>query len=340
MSPVAEGKLRLGGMALRNGLLVHGPTHWAAAVRDDDGEIRTASGRKPRVRAVDGVPGVRGVVRLGEAFAVIPLVKRALPAGQAAVRAPERARRRRRRLARRRAAAPARARPGRRGGRRDAVARARRARAARRRAGRVPRRRAQGDRRVRVPTRTPTRPTPPRSTTAAARTSSTPLLASNLAGALLLRRVLEQPGPGGRRRRGASPRPRPRSRSSPGASATRARRWRARCAARASSCSACSARASRTSASSRSAAPRSRRSCASKAPPSDQGPDPSPVRRPWHPGCSDRSADAPRAGYAEPVRSWQAGHGCRPGPDRGLASCTWAPILFMALHLSSSCGGR
>ena len=25
--------LRLGGMALRNGLLVHGPTSWAAAVR-------------------------------------------------------------------------------------------------------------------------------------------------------------------------------------------------------------------------------------------------------------------------------------------------------------------
>ena len=28
-----DDKLRLGGMALRNGLLVHGPTHWAAAVR-------------------------------------------------------------------------------------------------------------------------------------------------------------------------------------------------------------------------------------------------------------------------------------------------------------------
>jgi hypothetical protein len=79
MSPVAEGKLRLGGMALRNGLLVHGPTHWAAAVRDGAGEIVTASGRKPRVSAVEGVPGVRGVVRLGEAFAVIPLAKRALP---------------------------------------------------------------------------------------------------------------------------------------------------------------------------------------------------------------------------------------------------------------------
>ena len=73
------GKLRLGGMALRNGLLVHGPTHWAAAVRTPDGEIRVGSGRKPRVRALDGVPGVRGVVRLAESFAVIPLVKRGLP---------------------------------------------------------------------------------------------------------------------------------------------------------------------------------------------------------------------------------------------------------------------
>ena len=58
MSPVTEGKLRLGGMALRNGLLVHGPTHWAAAVRDKQGGIQVASGRKPRLRGVDGVPGV------------------------------------------------------------------------------------------------------------------------------------------------------------------------------------------------------------------------------------------------------------------------------------------
>ena len=79
MSPVKEGKLRLGGMALRNGLLVHGPTHWAASVRDDAGNIRTASGRKPRLKAAGDIPGVRGVVRLGEAFVVIPLVKRALP---------------------------------------------------------------------------------------------------------------------------------------------------------------------------------------------------------------------------------------------------------------------
>ena len=76
---MSEDKLRLGGMALRNGLLVHGPTHWAAAIRDDAGTIRTASGVKPRLRVADGVPGVRGVLRLAEAFVVIPLVKRALP---------------------------------------------------------------------------------------------------------------------------------------------------------------------------------------------------------------------------------------------------------------------
>ncbi|MEA2156360.1 MAG: hypothetical protein QOE11_2500 [Solirubrobacteraceae bacterium] len=75
-------KLRLGGMALRNGLLVHGPTHWAASVRRRDGTIATASGRKPRVHAFEKVPGARGVIRLGEAMVVIPLVKRALPEAQ------------------------------------------------------------------------------------------------------------------------------------------------------------------------------------------------------------------------------------------------------------------
>jgi uncharacterized protein YqhQ len=80
-APVPEDKLRLGGMALRNGLLVHGPTHWAAAVRTDAGELKVASGRKPDLggKAVERLPGVRGVVKLAEAMAVIPLVKRALP---------------------------------------------------------------------------------------------------------------------------------------------------------------------------------------------------------------------------------------------------------------------
>ena len=77
-------KLRLGGMALRNGLLVHGPTHWAAAVRTRDGRIEVASGRKPSLGgdATERIPGLRGVAKLAEAMAVIPLVKRALPAAK------------------------------------------------------------------------------------------------------------------------------------------------------------------------------------------------------------------------------------------------------------------
>jgi uncharacterized protein YqhQ len=75
--------LRLGGMALRNGLLVHGPTHWAAAVRARDGSIGVASGRKPRMTGpVMAIPGARGVIRIAEAMAVIPIVKRALPEAQ------------------------------------------------------------------------------------------------------------------------------------------------------------------------------------------------------------------------------------------------------------------
>jgi uncharacterized protein YqhQ len=86
--PVPEDKLRLGGMALRNGLLVHGPTHWAAAVRAADGAVKVASGSKPRVTVADDVPGVRGLVRLGEAFAVIPLAKRGLPEARLAFENP------------------------------------------------------------------------------------------------------------------------------------------------------------------------------------------------------------------------------------------------------------
>ncbi|QEC46682.1 DUF1385 domain-containing protein [Baekduia soli] len=72
--------LRLGGMALRNGLLVHGPEHWAVAARRTDGTIGVASGRKPRVRGpLQALPGARGVARLAEAMIVIPLAKRALP---------------------------------------------------------------------------------------------------------------------------------------------------------------------------------------------------------------------------------------------------------------------
>ncbi len=69
--------LRLGGMALRNGLLVHGPTHWAAAVRGADGEVHVASAPKPRFApdTAGRVPGLRGPLRLLEAMAVIPVAR-------------------------------------------------------------------------------------------------------------------------------------------------------------------------------------------------------------------------------------------------------------------------
>ena len=77
-------KLRLGGMALRNGLLIHGPTHWAAAARDSDGAIQVASARKPELAPglVARVPGLRGPIKLAEAMAVLPLARRRLPAAR------------------------------------------------------------------------------------------------------------------------------------------------------------------------------------------------------------------------------------------------------------------
>lgn len=77
-------KLRLGGMALRNGLLIHGPTHWAAAVRAADGEVVVASERKPELapRLVARLPGLRGPLKLAEAMAVLPMVRRRMPAAR------------------------------------------------------------------------------------------------------------------------------------------------------------------------------------------------------------------------------------------------------------------
>jgi uncharacterized protein YqhQ len=77
--------LRLGGMALQNGLMVHGPGHWAAAIRTADGTVRVAGGRK-RVRGSIGplekVPIARGVVRMAEMLTLLPTVRRALPASR------------------------------------------------------------------------------------------------------------------------------------------------------------------------------------------------------------------------------------------------------------------
>jgi len=76
---MSDEKLRLGGMALRNGLALFGPTSWAAAVRTADGGIRVASGPRPRFRAADRVPLARGVVRMTEMLAALPVIRRRLP---------------------------------------------------------------------------------------------------------------------------------------------------------------------------------------------------------------------------------------------------------------------
>ena len=72
-------RVRLGGMALANGVLVHGPRAWACAVRTADGELKVVAKRK-RFRAADvRNPVLRGPARIAEVFALLPQVKRALP---------------------------------------------------------------------------------------------------------------------------------------------------------------------------------------------------------------------------------------------------------------------
>jgi uncharacterized protein YqhQ len=81
-------KLRLGGMALQNGVLVHGPTSWGCAVRLQDGTLRVASGEKPRLAPGVQAPFLRGPLRLAEAFALLPTVRRTLPEARLAFERP------------------------------------------------------------------------------------------------------------------------------------------------------------------------------------------------------------------------------------------------------------
>ncbi len=76
---MSDDKIRLGGMALLNGVLVHGPNSWACAVRTRDGELKVAAEYK-RIRANNVQSALlRGPARLAEVFAVLPRIRRALP---------------------------------------------------------------------------------------------------------------------------------------------------------------------------------------------------------------------------------------------------------------------
>jgi Protein of unknown function (DUF1385) len=79
---MADEKIRLGGMALGNGVLVHGPQAWACAIRREDGTIEVASARKPVRASRVRNPLLRGPVRLLDALALLPQVKWKLPAAK------------------------------------------------------------------------------------------------------------------------------------------------------------------------------------------------------------------------------------------------------------------
>jgi uncharacterized protein YqhQ len=76
---MAEEKLRLGGMALANGVLVHGPKSWACAIRTEDGQLKVAAQRKRQWANKVESPFLRGPARLLDAMAIIPQIRHALP---------------------------------------------------------------------------------------------------------------------------------------------------------------------------------------------------------------------------------------------------------------------
>ena len=66
-------------MALENGVLVHGPTAWACAVRTDGGAVKIAAERKRVSGSRVQLPFLRGPARLADSFGILFRLKRALP---------------------------------------------------------------------------------------------------------------------------------------------------------------------------------------------------------------------------------------------------------------------
>lgn len=76
---MGEEKIRLGGMALANGVLVHGPKSWACAIRTEDGELKVAARRKRFHATQVESPLLRGPIRLLDAMSILPQIRHALP---------------------------------------------------------------------------------------------------------------------------------------------------------------------------------------------------------------------------------------------------------------------
>src|ERR1044072_751043 len=72
-------KIRFGGMALVNGVLVHGPHSRGCAIRGADGELKVAARTKAFRAAEVQNPILRGPARIAEVFTLLPQVRKALP---------------------------------------------------------------------------------------------------------------------------------------------------------------------------------------------------------------------------------------------------------------------
>lgn len=83
-------RLQLAGMAMRNGVLVLGPTSFAVAVRLRDGTIRTTTRRRANggERIIRRIPLLRGPIGLVNMLRVLPAVRRADPAGRLGMESP------------------------------------------------------------------------------------------------------------------------------------------------------------------------------------------------------------------------------------------------------------
>ncbi|NLE74408.1 MAG: DUF1385 domain-containing protein [Actinobacteria bacterium] len=75
--------LKIGGMALENGVMFQTQRHWSAAVRDKNGFIEVAGGRKDVALAArpeaESLPLVRGPLRMVDAVVLLAQVRRNLP---------------------------------------------------------------------------------------------------------------------------------------------------------------------------------------------------------------------------------------------------------------------
>ncbi|MCB0879728.1 MAG: DUF1385 domain-containing protein [Thermoleophilia bacterium] len=82
--------MQLAGMALRNGVLVLGPTSWAVAIRLRDGSIRTTTRPRPTggERVGRRIPLLRGPVALANMLRVLPAIRRTEPAARLGIESP------------------------------------------------------------------------------------------------------------------------------------------------------------------------------------------------------------------------------------------------------------